>query len=137
MQLLVSRNDRLHLKKISIHADILNERHTNGTLGSALPMSLFVETDYLLFLRSVLCDYTKENWVPWSAVYISSQRPQYLVRLVQTKFTLQFLPVLGLKDIETLRVRLAERNHDLRSVFGFGMRRNPLAGFDLKTIASL
>lgn len=136
VKMLVYRKERLNLNRISIHADLLNERHTTGPISLVLPMSLFIEADYLLFLRSVLADGGKGDWCPWSALYIVSQPPQYLARIVQTKFALQLLPVLGVKDIETLRVRLAERKPDLRSVFGYSMRRDPLTWFDLKSIGS-
>jgi hypothetical protein len=38
------------LTAVSLHADILNARHTSGGLAAIVPMDEFVVADYFLFL---------------------------------------------------------------------------------------
>jgi hypothetical protein len=110
--LLSYRDQRLQLKRVSIHADILNERHTEGELGSLVPMRLFVEADFFLFLRE------GSGWSPISNNYIGNQPPKFLVEAVSAKFAQKLLRPLQMDSIETFRLTVAARREKLRGFFG-------------------
>ena len=54
IRLLEFRKNRLKLNRFSLHADLLNERHTQGELGKIMPIEDFAEADYFLCLRALI-----------------------------------------------------------------------------------
>lgn len=110
VRLLPERNRRLALARISVHADLLNERHTQADLGTLVPMQRFIEADYLLFLRS-------EEWRPWSTIYMT-QQPRYIIEASSTRYAQRLLPPLGVADVTALRARLRERAKQLKQMNG-------------------
>lgn len=124
------RNQRLNLKRVSLHADILNERHTTGEISNVVSMRQFMDADYFLFLRE---DF---GWRPWSTLYIGSQAPRYLAEAVATKRAEQLLQPLRVSDIAALRKLVSERNTRLRELFRGTFSFFPLEDFDVRSIGS-
>jgi hypothetical protein len=124
------RNSRLKLNSMSLHADLLNERHTNGDLGVSIPIGQIIGADFFLFLRS-------DDWSPWSTLYMAGQPPRYLIEATNTKYAKQLLRPLAVETIDLLRVRIADRINAVRQFFNSGYRSSPLAGFDVNRIASM
>jgi hypothetical protein len=62
LELLEHRNRRLKLNRVSLHADILKERHEAGQLGELSPWRRFQDSDIFLYLRSVLAIRRSNSW---------------------------------------------------------------------------
>jgi hypothetical protein len=124
------RKQRLQLNRISIHADILNERHTSGKLGEICPMDQFIAADLFLFLRA------DSKWTPWSTLYLFEHFPKFIVEAKREKYAKQLLQPLGVKDIDTLRSLIADRRSQLHQYFRTGFWHSSLDDFDLTSIGS-
>jgi hypothetical protein len=127
---LENRNKRLKLRRVSLRADMLNERHTKGELAKIVSMRQFVEADYFLFLREGF------EWRPWSVIYMDSQPPRFLIEASLIKYAEQLLRPLSVKDITTLRARIAELTPMLRGLFRNSVWFDPLADFNPNIIGS-
>ncbi len=124
LKLLDHRNERLKLKRLFLHADILKERHETGDLGELSPWRPFQDADVFLYLRSVLATDKFglwEAWRPWSAALLRGC-PGYLLEGVQREKAERIMKALGLQSLAEFRSRLKEGAEGLRQLFG---SRNP------------
>jgi hypothetical protein len=124
VELLDHRNQRLQLNRVSLHADILKERHEVGRLGELSPWRRFQDADVFLYLRSALApdEFSIYNvWRPWSAALLDGT-PAYLFEATQREKAVQLLEPLGVKNLAELRSRLTERADGLRQLLA---SRNP------------
>ncbi|PHM06439.1 hypothetical protein [Nostoc sp. 'Peltigera malacea cyanobiont' DB3992] len=138
VKLLDSRKERLHLNQISIHADILNKRHTQGELAKVIPMQEFMDADCFLFLRSEFIAPGAsqwDKWIPWSKVYMQKV-PRYLLEASHTKYAEKLLRPLGIKNIDTFRTRLPDASNKLGKMFSNGFSYSSPLRIDPSTIAS-
>jgi hypothetical protein len=122
--LLDHRNTRLKLNRVSLHADILKERHEAGRLGELSPWRQFQDADVFLYLRSALSQDNislYEIWRPWSAPLLRGS-PGYLIEAAQRDKAEQLREALGVKDLAELRSRLKESSGGLQQLFS---HRNP------------
>lgn len=105
------RNDRLKLRRISLHADILTERHGGGDLGRVSPINQLAEADLFLYFRSQFTSEPDESgfrftlWYPMLA-WTLSNLPRFLTKARARKFATRLLPALGVNSIESLRNKL-------------------------------
>lgn len=134
------RNTRLQLRRLSVHADVLNERHMTGTLAQLVPMIQFMEADYFLALRYRLTDPQERaivDWLPWSTLYMKHP-PRFLVQASRDTQARRLMRPLGLKgeDIAALRSQLAEVVLWHESLFTNGRWHSPMRHFDVHTIGS-
>jgi hypothetical protein len=138
--ILESQNQRLNPRRMSLHGDLLHERHSQGELGELMPSEQFAEADYFLYLRAELEPKKMTDhitWWPWSALYMT-ERPRYHVDADSTPVAEQLLRPLGVPDIPTLRERLVERGLRYErnmSSRGFFLHF-PMGGFDVNTIGT-
>jgi hypothetical protein len=134
------RKKRLQLRRVSVRADILNERHTEGPLAQVVPMRLFTDADLLLFLRSVLTQERVDHWHawrPWSAIYAEWKLPQYLAEAVSRRSAERLTRPLGVTSVEELKDRLPRAAQLLQQMFSHStFFEGPFAGFDPAAIAS-
>ena len=124
LKLLDRRNERLKLNRLTLHADILKERHEAGELGEISPWRRFQDADVLLYLRSALPMNESslwDVWRPWSAVLLGGC-PGYLLEAVQREKAERLKNALGLRTLAEFRSRLKERAGGLSQLFG---SRNP------------
>lgn len=124
VKLLDHRNERLKLNRLSVHADILKERHEQGELGEVSPWRRFQDADIFLYLRSALKPDKLDLWDvwrPWSATLLRSC-PGYLLDAVQRERAERLRLALGLQSVSEFRTRLRERAGGLSELFG---SRNP------------
>lgn len=140
IKLLQYRNDRLQLRRISLHADLLQQRHTQGALGKLIPVEQFLDADYFLFLRAQIQTSQPSQWIewkPWSALYLRGRIPRYIAESVRAKSAQRLLRPLGVESVEILRSRFAERAPEVRRLFNdvFG-RFDPLGDFEPQTIGT-
>ena len=137
--ILRDRNDRLRLGRVSLHADILKERHSPGSLAEIMPFRLFVDTDYFLYLRSafsVPATQRDDDWAPWSNVYLYDITPRFLIEAYHAKYAQRLLRPLGIRSIEEFRQLLAERGDKVKGMFGYGPIIEPLRRFEIEKLGT-
>jgi hypothetical protein len=132
VQLLEHRSRRLQLNRVSLHADILKERHGSRQLGKLSPWRQFQDADAFLYLRSIL-EQDEVNryhvWMPWSALLIREGCPDYLFEAMQRDKAEQLVEPLGVKNLAELRNRLKQRTGLLTKVVGqWNPFFDPIAG---------
>lgn len=99
------RNKQLSLRRISLHADLLNEAHTH----SVVSFTSFLEADLTLYIRG--CISPQLDWYPISAVYLANtygSLPTY-IRATSANVYGQLQPLLLDQSPDNLRQMLAER----------------------------
>jgi hypothetical protein len=124
LKLLNIRNERLKLNRLSLHADILKERHEAGDLRELSPWRRFQDADVFLYLRSVFEEPQEDYWHvwhPWTAGLLAGS-PGFLLEATQRDKAEQLLKPLGARDLADFRRRLKEAAERLQKLFG---SRNP------------
>lgn len=138
VQLLDDRNKRLNLSRVSVHADLLNQRHTEGDLAKILPMKEFMEADYFLFIRGELDTKGADSWMkwrPWSTLYMRNQVPKFLEEAKREKYAKQLILALNVGTIDAFKKRLVEIAPTLDRLFkARTFFVNPLEHFDIDGI---
>ena len=131
VQLFSYRKQRLGSNRMSIYADLLNDRHSTGTLGDICPIEQFISADFFLFVR-------EPNWNPRSTLYLSkhSNFPKFLVEAKREKFARELFTPLKVEDINTLRTKLANASAQLHNFYRSGFWDSCLDDFDFKSIGS-
>lgn len=114
-------------QRVSIHADLLNDRHTTGELATLAPMKQFMDADYFLFLRGELPGKEPPEWIahiPWSSLYAAGRTPRFIAEASYMSEAKILLDLFDLPDLATLKQRLKERAKRLgeiwRSAFPWG-----------------
>lgn len=106
IRLLEHRNQRLKLRKKSLHATMLNERHSEGILADIVPMQQFMDADLFLLLRP-------EGWNAWSVVYLQ-EIPRFILEARRIPYAEQLCKSLNFENIPQLRARFDEQRKNLR-----------------------
>ena len=139
VELLDHRNRRLNLRRISLHADLLNQRHSEGPIADFVAMTDFTAADLFLHLRAAAGAGPNSrgwDWRPWSLLYLN-QPPRFLHNLTRTKEAEELLEPLGVRDLEHLRSLLAQRLPQLAAFYEQdGLWHNPLATFDSSVVGT-
>ncbi len=138
IRLLEHRKQRLKSNRMSLHFDLLSERHTQGDLAKLVPIEQFAEADYFLFLRAELQLAKVSQWALWMPWSVPSMRqpPRYIQEARRAGYAPRLLRPLGVEDIPTLRTRLAERTGKLAGVWTHTIWHYGMAGFDFSIIGS-
>lgn len=91
--------------RVSLPADILNERHTIGGLAALLPMEEFVAADYFLFLMGELPpgegSHFSFSWRPWSTIYLHGT-PVFLRNAERKQIAKELMKLFGIDSAEEL-----------------------------------
>ncbi len=125
------RKQRLKLNRMSIHADILNQRHSNGVLSGICPIQQFIAADFFLFLPET------SHWKPWSALYMFENFPQFVIEAKRTKFAERLFKPLEVNNINELRQLIFKKNSELHRFWSSGFWDSSLDSFDFETIGSI
>ncbi len=126
-------------RRVSLHADTLNERHTSGGLAAIMPIDDFADADYLLFLRGVIPPQNVGlmiQWRPWSALYLKHS-PMFLRRAEYRNVANSLAKFLGAPSVDELKKRLSERTPEVERMFADGLWASPLEMRDIEGIGSL
>lgn len=93
--------------RVSLHADILNNRHTNGNLASILPMQEFINADYFLYLKKnpSLNTGFEKTWFPISLIYLNDV-PTFIRDAEKIKTAQDIIQILNIPDIENFKTSL-------------------------------
>ncbi len=120
--LLDLRNRRLKLNKLSIHSQILMQRHSEGELAKVVPHEQFTDADFFLSMRAASLAQGKmfDYWRPWSVVYMRKRGPEFVIRAKSKKYAERLLVPLAVADVECLRKLMTEHRRYLQSLFGTG-----------------
>lgn len=109
---------------LSMHAELLEGRHTRGPLAR-LPFDEFVAADYFLFLRGELEPETapqkRFEWRPWSTAKM--HEPPWFLREPLTE---ELANALRCGDVPALRARLRDRAPRLELLWIAGSWRSPV-----------
>ncbi|MBP8252538.1 MAG: hypothetical protein KAX40_09245 [Herpetosiphon sp.] len=137
IQLLDEYNKREKLQKISYHAHLLNQRHSEGELGELMPIQSFAESDYFLYLycQKGLSDNPRIMWRAWSVLYIG-RIPRYILESVQLKNAQYLMSDFNLDSISKLRTYLKHNAQKIEMLFHSGWWTNILDEFDYSKIGS-
>ena len=137
IDLLESRKQRTRSNQISLHADLLHTRHTEGELAAVAPANDFEDADYFLYLRSVVESEEEDTWQVWlaySTLYMFSRPPRFLVEAERVGRAQTISDSLGVGDIEVMRQRVQERGGGVQRLFTQAYDLNPLRTIDLSRI---
>ena len=103
---LVIRNERLDMRRLSLRADLLEQR----SKSSGVEFRYLMQADFLSFLRA---DFTKGSeyggWWPETLLYANRQYGAFelFARAVSSRYLQRLLPVLGVPNIATLQAKFA------------------------------
>jgi len=104
-------------RRISVHSDILSNRHTAGVLVNILPLEDFIAADYFLFLHGELFNQgTFIDWRPWSALYVKHS-PVFLRSAESSRTADQLASVLKVPNVAEFKRRLIEVTPRLNRLF--------------------
>lgn len=116
------RNRRLSLRRLSLHADLLEQR----SHGSLVPFRNLMQADFVLYLRHLLDDANHQRrWRPLTLIYagrMGAQPFEIFARAESAKYFQKLEPVLGIKGKASL--------DNLMTEFRDGKREAPRWQFD-------
>ena len=126
-------------KRLSIHSDILNTRHTTGGLSVIMPIEEFSAADFFLFLLAELPDaeYGKGRfeWRPWSILYMK-YIPEFIKKSEKTQYAQHLVEVFQVPNITEMKKRLKERYPEVNKLFSGGFWGVPTLDADIDKIAT-
>jgi hypothetical protein len=126
-------------QRVSLHADILNERHTSGGLAAIMPMADFVAADYLLFLMGEIVQPDDVGvvmeWRPWSALYLR-HTPFFLRNAERKHVADQMIKAFHFSDVHEFKRRMLKRAPNLRLLFNSVFWIDPVRAEDIERIAT-
>lgn len=137
--LLDHRSKRLELRRASLRADLLKERHSSGVLGEIAPIQSITDADFFLYLRSLVAkgETSLNRWRPWSVIHAMGG-PDFVFRSFSKRQADRITRTLGLDDVEAYRTLLAEHGREVTRYFGNSAYwDHPISSVELKKIASM
>lgn len=130
-----SRNKR----RLSIHADILNKRHSSGVLSAAMPIEEFCASDFFLFLLGELPEAEYSNgffkWRPWSILYMKYV-PMFIKDAAQKQSAQKLANIFDVPNIDEFKERLRKRYGTANKLFTGGFWDIPDLNVDIDKIAT-
>ena len=138
LALLLDESPKKH--RVSLHADLLNERHAgNGGLATIMPMQDFMDADFFLFLLSrTLKDpsgFDLRYWRAWSCLYLKNA-PMFIKNSERIKFAEKVVKVLTLKNMDEYKTLLSDRGPELSKLFNNGLWDYPVRDDDIKKVGT-
>ena len=117
--------------RISLHGDLLKERHEEGGLASIVPFNEFAETDLFLHLygKGKTQDKYRGVWSSMSGTWLENT-PRFILEASDYSMATSICQVLQIDDIEEFRKRLTSLQ--IRGKW----RRSPIAKADILNIGT-
>ena len=125
-------------QRLSLHADILHERHSKADLAGILPFDEFTDADFFLYLRSLLPEEKFKghfSWKPWSALWLRGT-PRFLLRAQSVAQAESLAGSLALPSVAELKRRLQERGAQVSVLYQHGFWDYPIRQSDVDKIGS-
>ena len=127
-----------HRQRISVHADLLHERHVSGSLAAIVPEESFIAADFFLFLRGELAPQEPGPhfaWRPWSTLYMKGV-PRFLLDAERRTRAEELARTLNVPSVDELKKRLGERGHAVSRLFNTGWWDYPISNKDVDRLGS-
>lgn len=107
------RNERLKLNRVSLRADLLEQR----SKSAGIPFRYVMQADFVLFLRAELVHNNEyDRW--WPETLLCAERQygpfEIFARAQSKQYLHRILPLLGITSLTPLQTRLAEYTKDPR-----------------------
>lgn len=133
-------NEGAKRQRLSLHADILQERHTKGGgLAEILPFDDFVAADYFLYLFGELSSGNGPElfmtWRPWSTLYLH-RAPMFLRNAEHKPVADALVRLTRVSDVDQLKKRLIECVPLLEKLFSNGIWMQPITKQDIDRIGT-
>lgn len=126
-------------RRVSIHADILKDRHEKLPLAENLTWQEFKDADHFLCLYSIIHDRGEfGSWWPRTLVYFGDRIPRFMIDGYSKNGAANLAKALGIKN-EELRDKLQEAIEKYRTVISrssHGFTSDPYWGFDVQKIGA-
>ncbi len=110
--------------RVSIHADLLNERHLSGGLSSVVPMEDFVAADFFLFLFGEIAEDEYDGpsfvWRPWSYIYMKHV-PVFIKSAENKGYAKKITEAFNISSTEEFKKRLLERAGNVVRLYRRGL----------------
>lgn len=128
-------------RRLSLHSDILNTRHTVGGLSAIMPIDEFSAADFYLFLLSELPpveynDRGKWAWRPWSVLYMKNT-PAFIKNADRKKYAQELAESFNISSIDEMKKRLRERYSNVHKLFPDGLWDTNIREEDISNIGTL
>jgi hypothetical protein len=138
LPLLIQESDKR--KRISLHGDLLKERHAEGGgLATIASLQDLMDADFFLFLLSrTLKDnsgFDLRFWRAWSCLNLK-QVPIFVRNSERTQYAENVAKVLKLPSIDEYKKVLVERGPELAKLFQSGWWDYPIQKSDVDKIAT-
>lgn len=125
--------------RLSIHADILENRHTIGGLSTIMPMEEFDAADFFLFLLGEVSEEQYDGpsfkWRPWSVLYMK-HIPMFIKNAEQKGYAQKLIEIFNVASIDEFKKRLKERYKVVTKLFQGGFWHIPNLDEDIEKIAT-
>jgi hypothetical protein len=106
--------------RISLHADILRERHLSGGLAAILPFDQFLDADFFLFLQGQRLAARRSGewryWRSWSSIFLR-QAPTFLRDAEKKRIAEPIVRVLDMASIEELKQFVADEGPKIMDLY--------------------
>jgi len=126
-------------QRLSLHGDILHDRHSKAELVAVLPFEEFADADFFLYLRGVLPTDKFTGpflpWKPWSAVWLRGT-PRFLLRAQSEAQAEKLARALAVPSVSVLKSRLQERGPFVGLLYRHGFWDYPVNQSDIQKIGS-
>lgn len=127
-------------RRISLHGDILKDRHAQGGgLSAILTLQDMMDADFFLFLLSeTLVDHTGFGihfWRAWSCLNLT-RAPMFILNSEQKKYAEEVVSALGLADMGAYKKVLSDRGPELAELFSRGLWDYPIKKTDIDKIGT-
>ena len=135
------RDSRLKLNRISVTADMINDRFTQENLSELISHKEFLEADYFLFIRTLThskdLSSLRDVWCPRSCIYLNYP-PGYIVKSESKSFANKIIEATGYNSYDLFFKELESRHNLFEEYFKqkFSFIDSPLNGFDFTKIAT-
>ncbi|OGI16354.1 MAG: hypothetical protein A2Z52_01780 [Candidatus Moranbacteria bacterium RBG_19FT_COMBO_42_6] len=124
-------------QRISVHSDILNDRHSSGIISQSLAAEDFMAADFFLFLTSKFLRQEDglEWWYPHSIVHMK-HTPQFIMYAAKNHFAEKLAKIFKSSSVGELKILFEEMYPEFQKLVQRGFWRNPINKSDIDKIGT-
>jgi Nucleoside phosphorylase len=128
-----SRKKRLNKNRVSLMADIIEERFTKTKLSNLINHRQFMEADYFLFIRTI-CHKDNKEWIPRASILLD-KIPIYLAKAEKKKFLEEISNATGSENIDKFVECLKNNHYNFERIYGYEIE-SPLEFFNFQRLGT-